>query len=144
MWLRTAKKTTAETAADALIDWCVAIGVVRQWVSDRGSHFKNESVRLLKERTHSAHHFTLANCPWSTGTVEVVRRELSRATRVLLSEYQLLHKCWPSIVPVVQPALINSNLECLGNHCPLTVLTGHPQDSPLTSITCKVVMKVEG
>ena len=60
VWLTPTKDTTAETAADILINWFAAFGMVKQWVSDRGSHFKNELVKLLKEKTRSSHHFTLA------------------------------------------------------------------------------------
>eukprot|EP00171_Calliarthron_tuberculosum_P022775 IDg22775t1 len=123
--------------AEELIRWFAAFGVVEQWVSDRGTHFKNQLIRLLRESLKSEHHFTLAYCPWSNGTVEVVCRELLRATRALLSEFQLPQKCWPSVLPLVQSALNNSVLERLGNRCPLTAFTGLPQDSPLTTITCR-------
>ena len=143
VWLVPTSEATAETVATILIDWFAAFGVVQQWVSDRGSHFKNEVVRLLKEKTNSGHHFTLAYCPWSNDTVEVVCRELLRASRAILSEYQLPNKCWPSIMPVVQSALNNSILERLANRCPLTAFTGLPQDSPLVSFTRKVGEKIQ-
>ncbi len=143
VWLTPAKDTTAATVAKVLIRWFASFGVVRQWVSDRGSHFKNELVRTIKDKTNSEHHFTLAYCPWSNGTVEVVNRELLRATRAILSEYQLHNSSWPSIMPVVQAALNNSLSERLGNRCPLTVFTGHPQDTPLTAITQKVGDRTE-
>jgi hypothetical protein len=50
----------AVTTAAALIHWFATFGVVLDWVSDRGSHFRNVVVRLLRERNHSSHHFTLA------------------------------------------------------------------------------------
>ena len=143
VWLTPTKDTTAETAADTLISWFAAFCVVKQWMSDRGSNFKNELVRVLKERIHSSHHFTLAYCPWSNGTVEVVCRELLRTTRALLSENQLPHKCWSSVKPVVHSALNNSLLEHLGNRCSLTVFTAHSQDTRLSSITRKVGKKRE-
>jgi len=133
--LRATKTTDAETAATHLIEWFAQFGVVTQWISDRGTHFKNELVRLLSERYKANHHFTLAYCPWSNGTVEVVNRELLRASRALLSEFQLPQRCWPNVLPMVQSALNNAKVQRLGNRCPQTVFTSRSQDSPLTSIT---------
>ncbi len=137
VWLIPTADADAESVADALLKWFAAFGVVSNWVSDRGSHFKNELVRILGEATKASHHFTLAYCPWSNGTVEVVCRELLRATRALLSEFQLPHRCWPSVLPLVQSALNNSKIPRLGNRCPLTAFTGLPQDSPLACIKRK-------
>jgi hypothetical protein len=50
----------AVTTAAALIDWFATFGVVLDWVSDRGSHFRNFVVRLFREQNHSSHCFTLA------------------------------------------------------------------------------------
>ena len=143
VWLVPTTETTAEITADSLIKWFSAFGVVTQWVSDRGSHFKNEVVRLLQEKTKSSHHFTLSHCHWSNGTVEVICRELFRACRALMFEYQLTQICWPSIMPVVQSALNNSLLDRLGNRCPLTVFTGHKQDTPLATDTRTVARKTQ-
>lgn len=137
VWLTPTKETTAEVTAEVLIKWFASFGVVNHWVSDRGTHFKNELVRIIREETNSSHHFTLAYCPWSNGTVEVVCREMLRATRALLSEFQLPHNAWPSILPVVQSALNNTILKRLANRCPLTAFTGLPQDTPLSSIIRK-------
>ncbi len=53
VWLVPAADADADTVADALLRWFAAFGVVKTWLSDRGSHFKNEIVRLLKESTKS-------------------------------------------------------------------------------------------
>lgn len=137
VWLQACSDTTAETAASTFLKWFTTFGTVHQWVSDRGPHFKNELVKHLRESTKAHHHFTLAYCPWSNGTVEVVCRELLRATRALLSEFQLPVKAWPTVLPIVQSALNNSPLQRLSGHCPLTALTGLPQDNPLLSIKTK-------
>ena len=138
VWLKPTTEATAEATAEHLINWFSSFGVVEQWVSDCGTHFKNELVKLLRERVKAEHHFTLAYCPWSNGTVEVVCRELLRATRALLSEYQLPMTSWPQVLPIVQSVLNNSMLKRLGNYCPLTAFTGLPQSTPLLSIKNKV------
>ena len=130
----------AENAARALVDWFTTFGVVTQWVSDRGSHFRNELVTMLQDKLKVSHHFTLAYCPWSNGTVEVVCREVLRACRALLSELQLPQKSWPDVVPMIQSALNNSILARLGNRCPLTVFTGLKQSSPISTI----ILRQEG
>jgi hypothetical protein len=37
-------RADAETTADTLIRWFASFGVVRTWVSDQRSHFKNKTV----------------------------------------------------------------------------------------------------
>ena len=138
VWLIPTTEADAKTTADALLSWFASFGTVVQWISDRGSHFKNDVVRELRDQTNGLHHFTLAYCPWSNGTVEVVCRELLRALRAFLSEFQLPHRSWPSVMPVVQSVLNNSPLSRLGNRCPIPVFTGLPQDSPLLSIKATV------
>jgi hypothetical protein len=103
-------------------------------VSDRGSHFKNEVVRALREQTRGLHHFTLAYFPWSNGTVERVCRELLRETRALLSEFKLPDEAWPSVLPLVQAGLNNAASSRVGGKCPKEVFLGLPPDSPLLSI----------
>ncbi len=142
VWLRPSKEATAEVVADELISWFSSFGVVTDWVSDQGTHFKNELVKLLRERVKADHHFTLAYCPWSNGTVEVVCRELIRTTRALLSEFQLPRSAWTQVLPIVQSVLNNTILTRLANRCPLTAFTGLPQDNPLNSVKCQLGKKL--
>ena len=86
IWLISCCAANAETTVNFLIKWFSAFGTVPQLVSDRGSHFNNEVLRGLREKTHGSHHFTLPYCPWTNGTVEVVSRELIRAMHALPSE----------------------------------------------------------
>ncbi|KAL3670077.1 hypothetical protein V7S43_004393 [Phytophthora oleae] len=48
---------TARETADALLAWFKRFGVVIMWVSDRGAHFKNEVIELLRKALGGAHHF---------------------------------------------------------------------------------------
>jgi len=86
------ESANAEATAGALIQWFASFGTVIQWVSDQGSHFKNEVIRILRKQTRGSHHFTLPYCPWTNGTVEVVCLELLRALRALSSEFQIPFK----------------------------------------------------
>lgn len=129
------KSADAENTVQALQDWFATFGVVLHWVSDRGSHFKNEVVAALSEQNKASHRFTLAYAPWSNGTVEVVNREVLRILRALCSELRVAFKEWPSMVPIVQGVLNSASLPRLGNRSPLTAMTGLPADTPLASIT---------
>lgn len=129
------KAADAEHTAEALISWFATFGVVLDWVSDRGSHFKNEVVELLRDQNRASHRFTLAYTPWSNGTVEVVNREVLRVLRALCSELRIPFKEWPNVLPIVQGVLNSSALPRLGGRAPLTVMTGLPADTPLASIT---------
>ena len=114
VWLLPAKNADSSTTADGLLTWFSSFGVVPQWVSDQGTHFKNEVIRHLLEQMNSSHHFTLPYTPWSNGTVEVVGRELLRCIRALLSEFQLPQRSWTRVLPLVQSALNSSILKRLG------------------------------
>ena len=141
LWLIPSKEASSEVVADSLILWFSSFGVVSDWVSDRGTHFKNELIRSLRKQMKSGHHFTLAYCPWLNGTVDVVCRELIRTTRALLSEFQLPQSAWPQFLPVIQSILNNTILRRLGKLCPLTAFTGLPQDTPLASINSRLGKK---
>jgi hypothetical protein len=125
----------AVTTAAALIDWFAPFGVVLDWGSDRGSHFKNVVVRQLREQNHSSHLFTLEYWPWSNGTVEVVNRKILRVLRALCSELNIPFREWPNLLPLAQGVLNSAILPRLGNRSPLTAMTGLPADLPLASIT---------
>lgn len=80
---------TADDARTGLMDWFKRFGTVRQWVSDRGTHFKNEMMELLRKRLGGTHHFTTAHCPRANGSVEVVNRLILKCMRAMLSELKL-------------------------------------------------------
>jgi len=141
-WFFPCESADAESTTAALVAWFSSFGTVVQWVSDQGSHFKNQVVKELRERLHCAHHFTLAYFPWTNGSVEVVCRELIRALRALMSEYQVPFNQWPTLVPIAQSILNNTPVDRLGGVCPLTAFTQLPADTPLLAIKRKVAGSV--
>ncbi|KAG3105658.1 hypothetical protein PI124_g13584 [Phytophthora idaei] len=56
------------------------------WVSDNGSHFKNQVMSLLAERLSVSHQFAPV---WINGTVERVNRDILQVLRVMLLEIRL-------------------------------------------------------
>jgi transposase InsO family protein len=96
---------TAEECVEALRDWFMRYGPVFQWVSDQGSHFKNQAVDVMAKLFGASHHFVTAYCPWANGTVEVANRMLLRVLRSLLSENKLPMSQWSKLLFQVQMAL---------------------------------------
>lgn len=133
-WLIPSSEADSFTVAESLVQWFTSFGVSSKWVSDQGSHFKNQTIEKVKSALKAEHHFTTAYCPWANGTVEVVCRELLRATRAILSEFQYPSKSWPTVLPIVQSALNNSPSRRLNGKCPLTAFTGLPQSTPMLTI----------
>lgn len=62
-------ENSSEAVAEVLILCFSTFCDVEQWVLDRGIHFKNDLLTILKGKTKSFLHFTLAFFPWSNGTV---------------------------------------------------------------------------
>jgi transposase InsO family protein len=75
----------AAATCDAPMRWFAVFGVVLLWISDRGSHVKNEVVQRVQKELKVKHHFTTANCPWSNGTIESACKQFIRAFRAVLS-----------------------------------------------------------
>jgi hypothetical protein len=102
------------------------------WISDRGSHLKNEVVqRVQKEELKAKHHFTTANCPWSNGTIESACKQVIRAFRAVLSELRMYAHEWPEVVNMVQSVLNNSLSTRLNKRTPMQVYIGHAETTPL-------------
>ncbi|GMF43082.1 unnamed protein product [Phytophthora fragariaefolia] len=91
---------TTDIPYRALIDWFKRLGVVHQWASDQGAHFRNQIIEQLQRALGAHHHFVTAYTPWANGTVEVVNCEVLKAMKALLSEHSILHPREPVDTPV--------------------------------------------
>lgn len=80
--------TATVNAAIALIDWCAEFGVPDVYMSVGSTHFKNETLQLLRKDLKVPHHLTIPYYPWSNGAVERLRKELLCMARAVLSEIQ--------------------------------------------------------
>jgi hypothetical protein len=127
------QSSTADAAAtvDTLMRWLEVFGVVLLWISDRGSHFKNEVVQRVQKELNARHHFTTANCPWSNGTIEFACKQVIRAFCAVLSELKMYADEWPEVVNMVQSVLNNSLSTRLNKRAPMQVFTGHAETTPL-------------
>jgi Integrase core domain len=61
LWLVPCRTADATATVDALMRWFAVFDVVLIWISDRGSHFKNEVVQRVQKELKAKHHFTAAN-----------------------------------------------------------------------------------
>jgi hypothetical protein len=131
LWLVPCRTADAAATVDALMRWFAVFGVVLLWISDRGSHFKNEVVQLVQKELKAKHHFTTANCPWSNGTIESACKQVIRAFRAVLSELKMYADEWREVVNMVQSVLNNSSSTRLNKRTPMQVFTGHAETTPL-------------
>ncbi|GMF18369.1 unnamed protein product [Phytophthora fragariaefolia] len=129
--LATCESATAEAACSALLDWFKRFRSVTQWVSERGTHFKNTILEQVRKFYGGSHHFTTAYCPWSNGTVEVVNRLLLRCMRAMQSELKLHAAECPTILPLAQSAFNQMPADRLGGVAPVTAFTALPASPPI-------------
>ena len=133
-WFHPTESADALSATEGLIKWFCAFGVVKTWISDRVTHFKNKLVEALTHTLHTHYHFTAPNAPQSNGTIERLGRELIRCVRSLLSEFRMKSTEWHKILPVVQSILNHTERDSLGHRAPITVFSGLKADNPLKSL----------
>jgi hypothetical protein len=95
LWLVPSRTTDAAATVDALMRWFAVFGDVLLWMSERGSHFKNEVVRRAQKEIKAKNHFTAANCPWSNGTIDCACKQVIRAFRAVISELKMYADEWP-------------------------------------------------
>ena len=123
----------AQTTAASLMDWFATFGVCHTWVSDQGSHFKNEVIEALKRQLGAHHHFTTVYAPWSNGTVEVMNRLLVRLLRGLCSELKLKPTEWDSLLPIFMSALNHMPADRLKGVAPVKAFLALPATPPLSA-----------
>jgi transposase InsO family protein len=124
----------AEIVAKALLDWFAEYRVVEQWVSDQGSHFKNQVMEHLSKLLQTNHHFTTAYCPWANGTVERVNRDLLATIKAILNETQRSLEEWPNVLTLVAFVLNHSAVDSLGGKSPVEIHSGTKPSNPLDAI----------
>jgi hypothetical protein len=131
LWPVPCRTADASATVDELMRWFAVFGVVLLWISDRGSHFKNEVVRRVQKELKSKHYFSTANSTWSNGTIESACKQVIRAFRAVLSELKMYAYEWPEVVNMVQSVLNNSCSTRMNKRSPIQVFTGHAETTPL-------------
>jgi len=123
------------------MEWFKRYGVVDVWVSDQGSHFKNEVCKQLSEALHAKQEFVVAYTPFANGTIERLNRVVLAILRALLSEWGLSFDDWPYVLPVVMMAINMAPTRRLGGMSAVEVRTGRPITHPLDVV---VIPKLDG
>lgn len=116
---------------EAFLDWHSRFGLPPKWISDQGSHFKNEVVSELSRRLRTQQEFTPAYCPWINGSVERVNRDILQVIRTMILEYKIAHRDWVYLIPMVRSSLNHTAVPSLGNRAPVELFTGLPCPTPL-------------
>ena len=132
--LHGAHEATADETVDGLEAWGAYFGIPSTWVTDGGSHFNNTVIDELKRRYGAVHHIVVAYSPWANGTVENMMRKLLKVFRVLLAEFRMEEKEWPSLVKMVQSVLNHSPSARLDGETPFRVMTGLKTKNAINSI----------
>ncbi len=111
----------ADDMVVALQQWFVIFGIVPNWMSDQGPHYKNQVTEKLRRIYGAAHLFFPAHCPWSNGTVEVMMRSIRKTIQAMRVELRVNEDAVDCLLPVVQHAL---------NHTPSPNLTLSQRPKP--------------
>ena len=134
VWLHPCIVANADAVVDALLQWCTLFGVPKIWISDQGTHFKNEVMTELNRRLGSNHHFTTAYCPWSNGSVERVNRTLLAVVRKILSEKHWHSADWVWTIPSINKLMNETPSRTLGNRSPREVFINFKPEDPVHAV----------
>jgi transposase InsO family protein len=124
----------ASTTVQALLRYFASHGLVKLFVSDRGSHFMAEVMDELCTLLRAKHQFITAYSPWANGMIERVNKTLLAALRAILLDARLEADQWPWVLSVTQSVLNTSPHSALGGLCPMLVFTGRAPERPLTAV----------
>jgi hypothetical protein len=125
---------TSAVVVEAILGWHSRFGIPPVWISDNGSHFKNEVMAEVNRRLKSQQQFTLAYSPWINGSIERINRDILQVLRTMILEYKLDTRDWVYLIPMVQSSLNHTKVPSLSNYAPSELFTGQPCPSPLRTI----------
>lgn len=120
----------AEHTASVTARWNPIFTTQLIWVSDQGSHFKNEVMAHLAHSHPIRHNFTVTYSPWSKGTVALLIRSIFSSTRAMLADFKLAAQDWNLVLTSIMTVLNEAGLprfgfrsDCIARSA-LEVLTG--------------------
>lgn len=122
---------TSAVAVEAILDWHSRFGIPPIWISDRGSHFKNEVAAKVCKRLKSEQHFTVAYSPWINGSIERLNRDVIQVLRAMCLEYKKDIREWTIFVPLLRASINHTPLPSLANKAPVELFCALPLPSPL-------------
>jgi hypothetical protein len=119
----------ASHVAKSLAEWFSRHDVARVWISDAGSHFKNQVMHLLAVELGVNHHIVAPYSPQANGTIEVVNRDILRIMRALLSSRRVHEENWVAILDLVVTAVNMIPTAHRGGYSPFELFTGRAPTS---------------
>ncbi|OWZ03305.1 Retrotransposon protein, Ty3-gypsy subclass [Phytophthora megakarya] len=105
------------------MDWHSRFRIHRDWISDPGTHFKNEVMEELCTSLKSKQIFSSMYRPWINRYVERVNEYILKVLRVLIIDYKINHRDWPRLVPVVHASLHRTAVPSLSGNTPGELFT---------------------
>ena len=111
--LKQANRAKAYITAQLLLEWRAKFNLREEFilVSDQGSHFCNRLLEYLREHFRFSQKFTIANAPYTSGSVETVNSDILTILKQLTSEYKLALEEWPILIPIVEYVLNNRKMQ---------------------------------
>ncbi|GMF63955.1 unnamed protein product [Phytophthora fragariaefolia] len=125
----------SRVVVDALLEWYCRFGLPPLWVSDNGTHFKNEVMSELCRRLRTQQTFTPIYSAWVNGSIEHVNRGILQVGRAIILSYKISHKDWVYLAPMCMVNLSRTAVPSLGNRVPIELFTGLQCPSPLSLAT---------
>ena len=98
-------RADARHCAEALLWFFARYATPQHFITDRGTHFKNQILQRIAELTGVNHRLTPAYNPASNGSVEVVNKSLRKLLTCLITENRMQNEDWPFLLPIVQRIL---------------------------------------
>lgn len=96
--LRPTATTDSELATKEISRWIRVFSAIHGWVSDQGSHFKNNLIFGLTKTNRIKHSFTVAYSTWVNGTVQNTMSHVRATCTSLHSEFKLGPHEWPLVI----------------------------------------------
>jgi transposase InsO family protein len=131
----------ADDMVVALQQWFAIFGIVPNWMSDQGPHYKNQVTEKLRRIYGAAHHFSPAHCPWSNGTVEFIMRSIRKTIQAMRVELRVDEDAVDCLLPVVQHALNHTPSPKCNGRAPITAHTQLPAGNALSAYRTKEGVK---
>ncbi len=123
----------ADDMVAAMQQWFGIFGIVPNWMSDQGLHYKNQVTERLCRIYGAAHHFAPAHCPWSNGTVEVMMRSIRKTLQTMRVELRVPEDAVACLLTVVQHALNHTQSSKCNGRAPITAHTQLPAGNALSA-----------
>lgn len=72
--------------------------MLKEWMPDNGSHFKNTLLEDLRKHMKALHTFVPVYSPWVNGTEKPINRDILEVMHALLLEHELDTKSWTCLL----------------------------------------------